>query len=50
MFEYIPQHLVGRNLTADNLGQMEQAFTQVLAHQVARQAHVHTLLYTVNGL
>ena len=50
MLEYIPQHLVGRNLTADNLRQVEQAFSQVLAHQVARQAHVHTFLHTVYGL
>ena len=49
MPEYVPEHLVGRHL-ADDIGEVEEAFAQVLRDEIARQAVVEAFAHTADGV
>ena len=49
MFEDVLKDGVGRNFAYD-IGEVVDAFTQILRDEVARETRLHAILYTLDGV
>ena len=49
VFEDVLEHGVGRHLTYD-VGEVVDALTKVLRHEVSREVHHEAILYAVDGV
>ena len=50
MFEDIAEYFVYAYFATDDFGKVVEAFAKVLADKVARELHLQTVLYAMNGV
>ena len=50
MFEDITEYFFYAYFATDDFGKVVEAFAKVLADEVARELHLQTVLYAMNGV